>query len=70
MFHGTNDGVIPLSDSVVLYERLVGLKRNVRLSVLEGVDHSGVEWAALNEPQLWDWLSKQRLELAAEPTTP
>ncbi|MFK0276149.1 prolyl oligopeptidase family serine peptidase [Ensifer sp. NPDC090286] len=70
VFHGTNDGVIPLSDSVVLYERLVGLKRNVRLSVLEGVDHSGVEWAALNEPLLWDWLSKQRLELAAEPTTP
>lgn len=62
VFHGTDDGVIPLSDSVVLYERLVGLKRNARLSVLEGVDHSGVEWAALNDPELWDWLLKQRLE--------
>jgi predicted peptidase len=64
VFHGTNDDVIPLSDSVVLYERLVGLKRKARLSVLEGVDHSGVEWAALNDPELWDWLVKQHLEVA------
>ncbi|KQW41308.1 phospholipase [Ensifer sp. Root1252] len=66
VFHGTNDEVIPLSDSVVLYERLVGLKRNARLSVLEGVDHSGVEWAALNDPELWDWLLKQRLDVGPE----
>ncbi|KQY12488.1 phospholipase [Rhizobium sp. Root73] len=66
VFHGTSDDVIPLSDSVVLYERLVGLKRNARLSVLEGVDHSGVEWAALNDPELWDWLLKQRLEVAPQ----
>ncbi|CAN7638663.1 prolyl oligopeptidase family serine peptidase [Rhizobium sp. LjRoot98] len=65
-FHGTSDDVIPLSDSVVLYERLVGLKRNARLSVLEAVDHSGVEWAALNDPELWDWLLKQRLEAAPQ----
>jgi predicted peptidase len=64
VFHGTKDDVIPLSDSVVLYERLVGLKRNARLSVLEGVDHSGVEWAALNDPKLWDWLMQQHLEVA------
>ncbi|MNL87357.1 hypothetical protein D3C87_2164730 [compost metagenome] len=51
---------------MVLYERLVGLKRNARLSVLEGVDHSGVEWAALNDPALWDWLLKQRLEVAPQ----
>ncbi|CAH0342997.1 prolyl oligopeptidase family serine peptidase [Rhizobium sp. CECT 9324] len=63
VFHGTNDDVIPLSDSVVLFERLVGLKRNARLSVLEGVDHSGVEWAALNDQALWDWLMKQHLEV-------
>ena len=62
VFHGTNDEVIPLSDSIVLYERLVGLKRNARLSVLEGVDHSSVEWAALNDSELWDWLLKQRLQ--------
>ena len=64
VFHGTNDDVIPLSDSVVLYERLMTLKRNARLTVLEGVDHSGVERAALNDPGLWDWLLKQHLEVA------
>jgi predicted peptidase len=66
VFHGTSDDVIPLSDSVVLYERLLGLKRVARLSVLEGVDHSGVEWAALNDPELWDWLLKQRLQTEPE----
>lgn len=64
--HGTDDDVIPLSDSVVLYERLKGLKRNVRLSVLEGVDHSAIEGAALNDAKLWDWLLEQRLGSAAE----
>lgn len=59
VFHGTDDGVIPLSDSVVLYERLKTLKRDVRLSVLEGVDHSAIEAAALNDAKLWDWLLKQ-----------
>ncbi len=66
VFHGTNDNVIPLSDSIVLYERLVGLKRNARLTVLEGVDHAGVEGAALNDPELWDWLLKQNLGATAQ----
>lgn len=64
VFHGTDDDVIPLSDSIVLYERLKGLKRNARLSVLEGVDHSGIEAAALSDAGLWDWLLKQQLESA------
>lgn len=66
VFHGSNDDVIPLSDSVVLYERLKALKRNARLTVLEGVDHSGVEWAALNDAELWEWLLQQRLEVAPQ----
>lgn len=45
----------------MLYERLIGLKRDVRLSVLEGVDHSAVEAAALSDGKLWDWLLNQRL---------
>ncbi|CAD7023217.1 phospholipase [Pseudorhizobium endolithicum] len=61
IFHGANDDVIPLSDSVVLYERLKSLERDARISVLEGVDHSDVEWAALNDAELWDWLLKQKL---------
>lgn len=66
VFHGSNDNVIPLSDSVVLYERLKALDRNARLTVLEGVDHSGIEWATLNDAELWDWLLKQRLEGAPQ----
>jgi len=62
VFHGANDDVIPLSDSVILYERLKTLKRDAKLTVFEGVDHSGVELAALNDPELWDWLLKQRLQ--------
>jgi predicted peptidase len=66
VFHGTDDDVILLSDSVIMYERLNALKRNARLSVLEGVDHSHIEGAALNDPELWEWLLKQRLETAAK----
>ncbi|CAM5306224.1 hypothetical protein MAUB1S_05339 [Mycolicibacterium aubagnense] len=61
VFHGTDDDVIPLSDSVVLYERLKALKRDVRLSVLEGVDHSAIEAATLSDGKLWEWLLNQRL---------
>jgi predicted peptidase len=66
VFHGTEDAVIPLSDSVVLYERLKGLKRNVRLSVLEEVDHTAVEAAVLNDAKMWEWLLNQRLDSAAK----
>lgn len=62
VFHGTEDTVIPLSDSIVMFERLKGLERDVRLSVLEGVDHAAVETAALDDPALYEWLLAQRLE--------
>ncbi|MBB3952806.1 prolyl oligopeptidase family serine peptidase [Aureimonas jatrophae] len=64
VFHGTDDDTIPLSDSVVLYERLKALKRNARLTVFENTTHEGVEAAALNDQAMWDWLEQQRLEAA------
>lgn len=64
-FHGTDDDVIPLSDSVVLYERLKTLKRDARLTVFENTTHEGVEAAALDDQAMWDWLAQQRLEPAA-----
>lgn len=64
VFHGTEDDTIRLSDSVVMYERLKELDRDARLSVLEGVDHGGIEAAALADPELFDWLLAQRLEAA------
>lgn len=60
-FHSTDDDVIPLSDTVVMVQRLKELDRNVRLSVLEGVSHQDVEMKALEEPGLWDWLTQQQL---------
>lgn len=57
--------VFPISDSVILYERLKFLKRNARLSVLEEVDHSEVEAATLNDDKMWEWLLQQKLEPAA-----
>jgi predicted peptidase len=64
VFHGTDDEVIPLSDSVVLYERLKALKRDARLTVLEATSHEAVEAAALNDQQMWDWLVSQQLNEA------
>ena len=61
VFHGTDDEVIPLSDSVVLYERLKALKRDARLTVFENTSHEAVEAAALNDEGLWNWLAEQRL---------
>jgi predicted peptidase len=65
VFHGSEDEIIPLSDSVILYERLKDLKRDARLTVFEGVSHEAVEAEALNDQSLWDWLLKQRLEVAS-----
>lgn len=66
VFHGADDEVIPLSDSVVLYERLKSLERNARLTVYEDVDHTEVEAATLNDDAMWGWLLKQQLGPAAQ----
>lgn len=60
-FHGSNDEVIPLSDTVVLVQRLKELKRNVRLTVLEDTDHQAVEGKVLNDEAMWTWLLEQKL---------
>lgn len=62
IFHGEDDETIPLSDSVVMFERLKELERNVQLTVLEGVDHAEVESATLTNPQLFEWLLQQSLK--------
>jgi predicted peptidase len=67
VFHGTNDEVIPLSDSVVLYERLKTLKRDARLTVFEDTTHEEVEGQTLSDQKMWDWLLQQRLETETAP---
>lgn len=67
-FHGADDEVIPVSDSVILYERLKNLDRDARLSVLEEVGHGDIEVSTLNNKAMWDWLLQQRLEQGSSPT--
>ncbi|WP_312359352.1 prolyl oligopeptidase family serine peptidase [Agrobacterium sp.] len=60
-FHGANDEVIPLSDTVVLVQRLQELKRNVRLTVFEETNHQAVEAKVLKDEAMWTWLLEQKL---------
>ena len=69
VFHGEEDETIPLSDSVVMFQRLKELGRNARLTVLEGVDHAEVEATVLGNPQLFEWLLEQQLEAGGDAGT-
>jgi len=61
IFHGTEDEVIPLSDSVVMAQRLQELGRDVRLTVAESTSHEEIETTALNDADLWKWLAEKSL---------
>ncbi len=69
-FHGANDEVIPLSDTVVLVQRLQELKRNVRLTVFEETNHQAVEGKVLKDEAMWTWLLEQKLAEGKAPSSP
>lgn len=69
-FHGANDEVIPLSDTVVLVQRLQELKRNVRLTVFEDTNHQAVEGKVLKDEAMWTWLLEQKLAEVKAPSSP
>lgn len=69
-FHGANDEVIPLSDTVVLVQRLQELKRNVRLTVFEETSHQAVEGKVLKDEAMWTWLLEQKLAEVKAPSSP
>jgi len=69
-FHGANDEVIPLSDTVVLVRRLQELKRNVRLTVFEETNHQAVEAKVLKDEAMWTWLLEQKLAEVKAPSSP
>lgn len=69
-FHGANDEVIPLSDTVVLVQRLQELKRNVRLTVFEETNHQAVEGKVLKDEAMWTWLLEQKLGEVKAPSSP
>lgn len=59
VFHGGDDTVVPVGESVDLVGRLLGMGRQVRFTVYPGVGHNSWE-PAYADPQLYDWLLQQR----------
>jgi predicted peptidase len=61
LFHGTEDRVVPVSESRQMVDALKAVKGNVRYSEYEGVGHR-VWLNALAEKELLPWLLAQRLK--------
>ena len=60
VFHGADDGVVPVSESRQMVAALKEVKGNVRYNEYEGVGHN-VWLNAMKEPELLPWLLSQRL---------
>lgn len=58
VFHGTEDPVIPFSESSEMVEKLKEMGYDVRLTAYEGVGHNSWERAYLTE-DLYDWFLRQ-----------
>ena len=50
--HGTEDPAVPYQDSVLLEQKLKGLKRRVTLVTYKGFDHNGLPWDRVYERAL------------------
>lgn len=58
LHHGTNDGVVPSTYSKLLYNKMLDLGVNARLSLAEGRGH---EWNyVLNDPEYLEWMFAQQ----------
>lgn len=58
VFHGTEDPVIPFSESSEMVEKLKEMGYDVRLTAYQGVGHNSWERAYLTE-DLYDWFLRQ-----------
>ena len=57
IFHGDRDDVIPLDNSISIYQSLRSVNENVFLTVYAGVDHDS--WTETYEnDNIYDWLLK------------
>lgn len=59
VFHGTDDPLIPLHESVEMVDALRALGNNAKLTVYEGVKHNAWE-KAYADPELYKWLLQQK----------
>ncbi len=63
VFHGVNDPLIDVSESVNIVKKLKELKKDVKLTIYEETGHNAWE-QAYADPQLYEWLMKQTLRQA------
>lgn len=60
VFHGAKDTAVPLQRSQEMVDALKAAGGNVRFTVYPEADHVGAWENAYDDPQLWEWLTKQR----------
>jgi len=66
MFHGSEDNVVPVRESELMYSAFKGAGGNIRLWIYQGLHHDS--WArAYNEPELPKWLLSHRQGADPEP---
>ena len=66
MFHGSEDNVVPVRESELMYNAVKAAGGNVRLWIYQGLHHDS--WArAYNEPELPRWLLSHHLGADPEP---
>ncbi len=59
IFHGEDDSVIPVSESIEMYDALKAKGRNVKLTLYPDTDHDS--WTKTFEnPELYEWMLEQR----------
>lgn len=59
VFHGTDDRIVPLSESVRVVEAVRAAGGSARLTAYEGVGHDSWRQAYADE-ELWTWMLQQR----------
>jgi predicted peptidase len=58
IFHGSEDAVIPATESRKMFTELKQIGADVRYTEYSGVDHNSWD-RAYSEKKLWEWMLKQ-----------
>ena len=62
VFHGAKDTVVPLQRSQEMVDALEAAGGDIRFTVYPEAGHVGAWENAYGDPELWEWLAKQRKE--------
>lgn len=58
IIHGNKDQVVPLSQSVILKEKIDSLGLNLEMHILDGVDHAFMDASSEQKEQSQNWISE------------